>query len=137
MHEERMLVRDYWQEEMGWKWTCLSPLLSASNLPKLANVRLDHGTEVRDVMYWLSDRVDFSVNLAYELSLGASQNGHQWDGWKRLWRLRVQQRITVFLWMMAHERILTNSMRWLSGLVVSSDCLEMWWRVRRCASCNS
>lgn len=123
LHEKTMLVRDYWQEDRGWKWDCLNPLLSASNLLLLANVRLDRGTDVRDEMHWLSDRADFSVTLAYELGLGTSQTG-QWHGWRRIWSLHIQQRIRVFLWMMAHERILTNSVRWRRGLAANSDC----WR---------
>lgn len=74
-------------------------------------------------MHWLYLEGKFSVKTAYELKAGRLSEG-QWAGWKWIWRFRFQQRVKVLLWMLAHERILTNFIRWRRGIAYTSDC----WR---------
>jgi hypothetical protein len=36
--------------------------------------------------------------------------------WRRIWRLNVPERVRAFLWMMLHNRMLTNSLKSKMGL---------------------
>lgn len=63
----------------------------------------------------------FSVRSAYELIRGVGLTG-AWPGWKRIWRLKVQERIKVFLWLLAHEKVLTNLSRVRRNLSQSACC---------------
>lgn len=55
-----------------------------------------------------SNRV-FTVKSTYHLLRGGNR-GESWKGWRRIWRLRVQERIKVFMWLLAHDKILTNGL---------------------------
>lgn len=87
----------------------------------LIDIALDSSAVERDIMCWLQVKGRFSVKGAYLLEMG-DVGGKSWQGWKRIWRLRVQQRVHVFIWMVAHDRILTNYRRWRCGLSGSSAC---------------
>lgn len=43
----------------------------------------------------------FTVKSTYELANGVFAE-ERWGGWKRTWKLGIQQRIRVFLWILAH-----------------------------------
>lgn len=45
-----------------------------------------------------------------------------WQGWKLIWGLRVQTRIRYFLWLLAHDRLLTNKGPWRRGLAPNPCC---------------
>lgn len=46
----------------------------------------------------------------------------KWAGWNKVYRLWVQRRVKVFLWIMRHDRLLTNYSRRRRGLALSSVC---------------
>lgn len=70
---------------------------------------------------WLESNGDFSGRSAYELYTGTSDEG-RWLGWVLIWKLRVHQRIKMFIWTLAHDRALTNFCRWRRRLVDSPGC---------------
>lgn len=39
-----------------------------------------------------------------------------------IWRMKIQQRIKVFIWIMAHGKIMTNNERWRRRLTDSVEC---------------
>lgn len=74
------------------------------------------------MMHWLAVGGQFVVRSAYELEvLGGGLQDETWAGWSRIWQLRVQQCVKVFVWMLGHDRILTNFLRWRRGLSATSD----------------
>lgn len=40
--------------------------------------------------------------------------GTQWSGWQRIWKLTVQQRVKMFVWLLTRDSLLTNYNRWRS-----------------------
>lgn len=116
----QLSVAAYWGAGQGWLWREVGDLLSASNFLKLSAVVLTDRMQ-RDQLHWLDLNGRFSVRSAYMLTVRSSQEG-TWNGWMLIWRLRVQQRVRVFLWLLAHGRILMNSMRYRLGIAPSSAC---------------
>lgn len=52
------------------------------------------------------------------------QRGEEWNGWNLIWKLQVQQRVRVFLWVLAHEKILTNLERATRRMTSSALCVR-------------
>lgn len=80
---------------------------------------------------WLQVGKTFSVSSAYELWRGLSDEG-LWPGWNLIWSLKRQQRVKTFLWLLAHDRVLTNHNRWRRQWVDNSNChrreMQFMWR---------
>lgn len=73
--EAQMTVRDLLEESLGWKWQCVSSLLSHSNLLQLSSTILRPTDAGRDIMHWLKLGGRFSVRSAYELEIGGLHEG--------------------------------------------------------------
>lgn len=79
-----------------------------SILLKLAGFILDLRGAENDHMHWLDpDAGSFSISSAYGVLTAKKDNGN-WKGWKRIWRLKVRERIKVFMWIVAHDKIISN-----------------------------
>lgn len=115
-------VASYWRENGGWNWESIGDLLPAITLMKLAGTTIDTHSEVEDSVGWLDvDNKKFTVKSAYEL-LTRRQTQECWKGWSKIWRLKVQERTKVFLWVLAHDRIMTNGVRWRRKLAACPNC---------------
>lgn len=63
----------------------------------------------------------FSVSSAYELQIRRNEEG-KWEGWKMIWRLKVQQCVKIFIWLLAYDKVLTKLSIWRRRLMDNSDC---------------
>lgn len=110
--EAEKTVRDYWKDEGGWRWDEFSHALPNSSLIKIADVVLSAVGDEQDKVCWLGpNNRGFTVKSAYRLLRGELSEG-SWQGWKLIWRLRTQEWTKTFLWLLAHDGILTNGARW-------------------------
>lgn len=66
-----------------------------------------------DKFVWLDGRSCFTMKATYRLikNWGVG-DAWSWEGWKWIWKARIQQRVRISLWLLAHGRILTNADRW-------------------------
>lgn len=125
-------VRDYWQEDRCWKWEEFAHPLPASWLIKLIGVVLDLTGEGHDWVGWLKPSSRrFIVKSAY-LTLQKEEMKETWKGWRKIWRLEAQERTKVFMWLFAHDRILSNWMRWRIQLHLLAMFDVAWRRRMRC-----
>lgn len=115
-------VNCFWQEQQGWKWELLS-----SSLPDLMHLRLDEMRinpldTMHDEFGWLDPwNKSFTVKSVY-LLLRRDRDYDNWEGWKKIWKLRTQERIKVFMWLTAHDKILTNYSRRRQRLALVRSC---------------
>lgn len=121
--EVEALVCDFWSEGRGWDWQRIGDSLSHTNLMKLASTSLRSDREEGDQLGWLKSNGVFSVRAAYEFFTDLKKE-EIWPGWKRIWKLKIQQRIKTFLWLLAHDLILTNHCRWRRKLVDNPLALD-------------
>ncbi|GAU50328.1 hypothetical protein TSUD_290640 [Trifolium subterraneum] len=54
-----------------------------------------------------TDNGQFSIASAYKLVCNFSDNSREME-WLRIWKLKVPERITSFIWLVRHDRLLTN-----------------------------
>lgn len=63
----------------------------------------------------------FTVSLAYNITIECTGNNRDYS-WGRIWKLKVLNHICVFLWLVKHNRILTNVERNRGGLTFDESC---------------
>lgn len=115
-------VCKYWTKEGGWNWQEFGSSLSASILLRIASITLSTDDTDKLRIGWRGTTFGkFSVKSSHVIGAG-------WDalqGWKGrscIRKLQLQERAKVFVWTMAHDRVLTNVERYRSGLTISADC---------------
>lgn len=115
-------VEDFWEEGRGWKWEDFSDFLLPSLLMKLASITSEATGQTDDQIGQLKlGNSKFTVASAYMLLAGVNNKG-RWSGRLKIWHLKVQRRTKLFIWLLAHDRILTNMSRRRKGLVTSPTC---------------
>lgn len=119
--ENKASVHDYWIEGRGWDWQHVTDSISHTNLVKLASTSLQWDTKEGDQLGWLKPNGVFFVQSAYEVHTNLKEEG-VWLGWKRIWKLKVQQCVKTFIWTLSHDRILTNQCLWRRKLVDNPSC---------------
>lgn len=90
--------------EIGRRW----PVTPSGIVVKFGSTVIVSKGQKGDKAGWLTADGHFSVRSSYELEMGRAKVA-KWSGWKLIWRLRVQQRVRVFVWLLAHQKILTNA----------------------------
>lgn len=109
-------------EDRGWRWSIFSSFLPSTTLLKLASVVVGYRGIEEDTPVWkASESGLFSVRSAYELAAGLTSDQFQ-SGWKPIWRLQVQERIKIVIWMLAHNKLLTNEARRRRDLAINEGC---------------
>lgn len=107
---------------VGWKWETLQHRLLATYLVRLATISLRSNPLDYDRMGWLKlGEEKFSVKTTYQLA-NDWMEGRNWEGWKLLWKMKTQQRVKVFAWVLAYDKLMTNKERWRSRLGHSAVC---------------
>lgn len=79
-------------------------------------------------MHWLRIDGRFTVRAVHQLAVDRTSED-QLDGLLLIWKLCVQQRVKVFLWMLAKGSILTNFQwwrMWLASNLVYWRCQGEW-----------
>lgn len=117
-HDLQQTVNAYWEADYGWRWHEVSNLLFASNLLKLSTTVLNPQRVHRDTMHWLN----VEGVSQYDPHISWQWGGLVKDNGKLIRKLRVQQGVKVFVWMLAHGRIPTIFLRWRMDIADNSDC---------------
>lgn len=63
----------------------------------------------------------FTVRKAYEKTRVANRQP-LWPGWTRILKLKIQERIKTFMWLLAHEGLLSSYIRCKRKVEVTSEC---------------
>jgi ribonuclease HI len=103
-------------ERGNWDWNILHDWVPEHILKKIAAVTPpsdDYGDD-EWVMAGCSND-SFSVAGMY-MVLSGYHGQEEITKWKRIWKLNVPERVRTFMWMMFHERLLTNSLKNTMGV---------------------
>jgi len=102
-------VRDFWDPNVGWDWARLTQYLPIEILQRIASYDLG-SDEIEDSPMWTASRTgEFTISSAINILQGAVFATE--SPWNWLWKLRLPHRIQVFLWLLFHQKLLTNSER--------------------------
>ncbi|CAL1372638.1 unnamed protein product [Linum trigynum] len=76
-----------------------------------------------DVRYWrLTENGGFSFRTAYEITDGNASPATKQPIWRSIWRTPTLQRVRSFLWLLNHNRLLTNAERARRHLTTNVAC---------------
>lgn len=89
----------------------------------LVDIRVSAIDYRQDEMMWQEVfNGNFFVTKACEMMAAISSNA-RWPGWKRIWKLKLQQWLKTFLWLMAHDILIINQITWRQQIAESQMCL--------------
>lgn len=115
-------VDEYWRPECGWDWNLLQQYLPMTTLDELRAALIDEEAESEDQICWREESSgSFSVRSAYSI-MRHDTNAPEAAKWNAIWRLKITNRIKVFLWLTRHKKLMTNSMRMRRGMTTSDGC---------------
>lgn len=115
-------VCDYWIPGVVWDWPAFTEFLQATDLLLIASSALAEEGSGVDKFGWLKmDGGRFSVRSAFDVQQRRIVE-QVWKGWRVIWRLKAQKRAQVFIWIMAHDKILTNFSRWRRKMAMTPTC---------------
>lgn len=121
-HDLHAWVEDYWDAEKGWNWNVLTNMLPAQSCSKLASKILTHDPKAEDTLCWgMEPSGHFSVKSTYSMLRPPSEEQNN-GSWQAIRSIKVPNRICNFLWLIKHDRILTNAERCKRGLSPCEHC---------------
>ncbi|GLT67725.1 hypothetical protein SLA2020_400120 [Shorea laevis] len=115
------MVADYWLDGC-WDLNSLRVWLSNELIYQLQLVQLDDKNGVQDLIYWRhTTHGNFSTSSAYELLIKSISSPIA-GSWEMLWQVKAAPKAKSLLWLMLHNRVLTNSSRMARGLTTDDLC---------------
>ena len=99
-----------------WNLQNLASFISPDLLSRIRALlppRYDYGD---DLVLWPGNSIgEFSVASSYNL-LSNFPNSEPSSLWPHVWKLRTPERVRSFIWLLVHDRLLTNSRKSVMGL---------------------
>ncbi|XP_074287668.1 uncharacterized protein LOC141612819 [Silene latifolia] len=117
-------VSEMWDANGDWKWDEFSNYLPQEELKKIAAYSISPEPDMEDSLYWNgTSHGKFSIQSALAIIKGAeTPTENNPITWHLIWKLPVQQRIRMFIWLAAHGRLMTNYNRVRRGLADDPFC---------------
>lgn len=100
-------VRDLVTEAGGWNWELLDWLLVSAKM-KITVVlppKAKNGDD--ELVFSTNEEGNFSINRMYK-DLDHSDTVVDSKEWSKVWDLKVPERVRYFVWILKHDRLLTN-----------------------------
>ncbi|CAN1819277.1 Putative ribonuclease H protein At1g65750 [Linum perenne] len=117
-------VADVTTRNVDWNWSYLQSHLPPSCLEQIPGMEAPLNDDTDDEMIWGPDpKGKFSISSVYEIG-AALNNDSNPTLWKRIWKWQGPNRIKHFLWLVAHNRLLTNS-EWKRRHMTDNDCCRL------------
>ena len=115
-------VDKYWHPRGGWLWDKFRGMLPCHIENRLITLLMRYDDLGRDDFYWKrTPNRKFSTSSAYNLTVPL-QSQHIDDLWRKIWKLKIPQKILTFLWLVYHGKILTNKERTKRGFTSNPSC---------------
>jgi ribonuclease HI len=116
-------VRDVLNQDGYWDVRFLSENLSNDIVSQVIALPAPTDTDGPDTLGWAGTNThQFTVQSAYTLQHAIAMPLVAEGDWKTLWGWKGPHRIQTFMWLAAHERILTNARRSKWGVGISPTC---------------
>ncbi|CAN1809534.1 Putative ribonuclease H protein At1g65750 [Linum perenne] len=113
----------------SWNWELLRRSLPPHIIGLVAGMEPSGDNLGEDGIIWGPDpRGKFTLKTAYEILASAGDQTEQ-DIWRTVWRWAGPSRVRHFLWLVAHDRILSNAERRRRHMADVDDC-------QRCRTCT-
>jgi hypothetical protein len=115
-------VKEVVDENGNWNWRILENWLPAEIMYKIATALPPDDSAGDDKQQWQGNSAKaFSITNIYHDICGFNQRDSD-DKWKRVWKLKTPERVKHFIWLVIHDRILTNERKYKMGLGDNTCC---------------
>ncbi|KAA3485757.1 reverse transcriptase [Gossypium australe] len=115
-------LKDWVLQEGSWNIDMLNIWLPEEIIKRILSIPPPHPAEGEDRIIWArTEPGNFTIRSAYR-SLKENTWRPNQDIWKTIWKYQGPQRVRLFLWLVANQRILTNSERTRRGFGQSNAC---------------
>ncbi|XP_019172513.1 PREDICTED: uncharacterized protein LOC109167899 [Ipomoea nil] len=104
------------------QWEAFHNLLPEGILDMLATTFIVTENNLPDQLVWKNETSGhFTATSAYGLAPNDPDAADK-AAWENIWKLRVPNRIRTFLWLMKHDRAMTNANRAKRGFTLNDNC---------------
>lgn len=101
-------VADLWDDNNGWKWEIFADRIPQTYRKIIASHNLRGGREFEDQLVW-NDSSSDGFSIASALNIIWPTDAEIMDPiWDIIWKSVAPQRVRMFLWLVAHDRVMTN-----------------------------
>ncbi|KAA3474835.1 GTP cyclohydrolase 1-like [Gossypium australe] len=115
-------LKDWVLPDGSWNIDMLRIWLPDAMIKRIVSIPPPHPAGGKDRIIWASSGSgSFSIRSAYWASKESSWRPRN-DIWKSIWRYQGPHRVRLFLWIVANQRLLTNSERTRRGIGQSNAC---------------
>ncbi|KAA3460126.1 reverse transcriptase [Gossypium australe] len=115
-------LKDWVLQEGCWNIDMLKIWLPEDIIKRILSIPPPHPAEGEDKIIWArTESGSFTIRSAYR-SIKENTWRPKDENWKNIWKYQGPQRVRTFLWLVASQRILTNSERFRRGFGQSSAC---------------
>lgn len=115
-------VRSYVNNDGDWDWVALNNFLSTGDCMKLAAVHPPFGTNRKDRIVWKGGKNNFfTVTSANHIAQGDNAVPRE-RVWRQIWQWNGPPRFKTCLWLIANNKLLSNTERCKRQMTNSSQC---------------
>ncbi|GAU13938.1 hypothetical protein TSUD_262650 [Trifolium subterraneum] len=110
-------VCDLVDENGSWNWQLLETWIPENIMNKIAAIPPpceENGSD--EPVGICSNSNGFSVTIMYEQLCGIVRDNVESNNWIKVWKLNVPERVRCFVWLLLHDRLLTNYRKSRMGL---------------------
>lgn len=113
-----------WTDGVGWRQGQILPFVTADTRLKLAAMVVDNVTGATDKLSWGgSNDGSFTVTSSYSNLTWSSEPRPAMEKlFGKVWKSEVSERVRIFLWLVVHQVLMTNSERWRRHLCDNNIC---------------
>lgn len=115
-------VVDYWEKDRGWNWRKMEKVLPDHALRKLAGFTLVEDENCEDSICWREEPSGIiSISSVYNM-IHDNAGTHEDTIWKKIWKIKVPNKMRVFTWLILHKQVMCNEMRKRRGFTEDDTC---------------
>ncbi|CAN1845039.1 Putative ribonuclease H protein At1g65750 [Linum perenne] len=124
LFNEEEAVADFVTAEGTWDVEKLNALLPSEAVEEVIGMSIPQGNHGEDVCIWGGTRNgEFSIKTTYSLILNEEEHTDR-ENWRMLWNWKGPNRIRFFLWILGHDRLLSNAERLRRHLTSDGGCIR-------------
>jgi hypothetical protein len=117
-------LKDIVDDIGNWRFDMINNIVPDNIIQRMYAIVSPNTDNGIDMLVWPGNRMgEFTVSSAYSMLVNNQMDGNT-TRWKRIWKLGVIERIRVFVWQIAHDRLLTKHKlaRWQLGSAYCDNC---------------
>ncbi|KAK2394949.1 hypothetical protein QL285_056723 [Trifolium repens] len=117
-----LCVRDLLDERGTWNWQLMLDWMPSNIINKIAAVPVPSDENGCDQHACFGgNNVNFSVTVMYEQLCHLDRQNSD-TVWRSVWKLHVTERVRCFIWLLLHDRLLTNHRKSMMGISHGMCC---------------